>query len=76
MGEVLSLLFTGSMLAAIAGLGARHRWGLLASIGGGLVMVAASVFCYLGGHTGAWIAIQLAAGTGLALTSLGLLRAS
>jgi hypothetical protein len=76
MGEVLSLLFTGSMLAAIAGLGARHRWGLLASIGGGLVMVAASVFCYLGGHTGAWIAVQLAAGVGLALTSLGLLRAS
>lgn len=76
MAEVLSLLFTGSMLAAIAGLGARHRWGLLASIGGGLVMIVASISCYVGGHTGAWIAVQLAAGAGLALTSLGLLRAS
>jgi hypothetical protein len=76
MAEVLSLLFTGSMLGAIAGLGARHRWGLLASIGGGLVMIVASISCYVGGHTGAWIAVQLAAGAGLALTSLGLLRAS
>lgn len=76
VAELISLLFTGAMLAAIAGLGTRRRWGLMASIGGGLVMIAASTFCYAGGHTGAWIAVQLAAGVGLALTSLGLLRVS
>ena len=74
--ELLSLLFTGALLAGIAGLGTLRRWGLVASMAGGLVMIAASIFCYVGGHTGAWIAIQLAAGVGLAVTSLGLLRAS
>ena len=76
VAEVMSLLFTGALLAAIAGLGTRRRWGLVASVGGGLVMIAASIFCYADGHTGSWIAIQLAAGIGLAATSWGLLRVS
>ena len=71
---LVSLLFSSALFASLVGLGARRRWGLATTLGGGVVMIGAAVSCYLGGHTGSWIAIQLAAGVGLAVTGAALLR--
>lgn len=65
----MSGLYSLALLGSILELGARRRWGLLATVVGGLVMVTGSIVCGLGGHTGAWIWVQL--GSGAALAGLG-----
>ncbi|MFQ5968186.1 MAG: hypothetical protein ACE5MI_11345 [Acidimicrobiia bacterium] len=66
LAEVVALVFTLMLFGSVAGLTLRRRWGLLATIGGGVTMMTAASLCYLTGHTGTWIAIQLVAGIGIA----------
>lgn len=63
---LVSSSFTLAMLASFVGLSARQRWGLAATVGGGLVLLGAGALCFLTGHTGGWIAVQMIAGAGLA----------
>ena len=70
----ISLVLMVTMLAAITGLGLRRRWGALASIAGGGVLMLGATTCYLTGHTGSWIAIQFAAGLGLAAVAAAAFR--
>jgi len=71
---VVGLAFHSALFAAAAGLGTRHRYGLWATLAGGLVMIGAAVLCYWGGHTGTWIAVQLGSGVGLTAIATGLIR--
>ncbi len=73
---VVGLAFHLALLGAAVGFGMRRRYALWATAAGGLIMIGAAVMCYLGGHTGTWIAVQLASGVGLAATSTGLVRFS
>lgn len=63
---LVSSAFTLAMLGSFVGLSARQRWGLAATVGGGLVLLGAGALCFLTGHTGGWIAVQMIAGAGLA----------
>lgn len=56
----------GSWVAVFAGLSTRRRFGIAASIVGGLLVAGAGVLCGLAGHTGLWIAVQIGVGVGLA----------
>ena len=64
--EIISLAMFGSWLAVFTGLGARRRFGLVASIGAGLLIAGAGVLCGITGHTGLWIPVQIGVGSGLA----------
>ena len=65
-GELIGLVLWGSLLAAAFGLVIRVPLGLTATAVGGLAIVAGAGYCYLDGHTGAWIAAQMGAGAGMA----------
>ncbi len=65
LDAVISTAMFGSWLAAFIGLGGRRRFGLVATIGGGLLLAGAGVLCGLTGHTGLWIPIQIGVGAGL-----------
>jgi hypothetical protein len=69
LDTVIALAMLGSWTAAFAGLGARRRFGLHATIAGAVLLAAAGVLCAATGHTGLWIPIQIGVGVGLA--SLG-----
>lgn len=72
IGDLLLL----SLLAGAVGLGMRRRWGLLASLGGGAVLLVGAVGCQLIGHTGLALAAQYLAGGALMAFSVGGLRAT
>jgi hypothetical protein len=71
----LSFVFLGALAITAAGLLARRRWGLLASLGAGGILMAFSVACPVSGHHGfgAWwlgqmtCAVLLVAASGFAL---------
>lgn len=67
----VSLALWSTMFGALFGLGARARWGYLATAAGGVLLMGAAAACFAGGHTGAWIVIQTLAGGGLAATGAG-----
>lgn len=71
---LISSVWTMLLFASIAGIGLRQRWGLVTTVGGGVLMVGASLYCYAAGHTGVWLATQLVAGAGLAATGAVLAR--
>ena len=52
----------------------RQRFGLIATIAGGAVLMVAAGMCYLAGHTGVWIGVQLLSGVGLAAVGASLLK--
>lgn len=62
----LSVLYTFAIMGAAVGLLSRVRFGAMASILGGGVMVAGSVTCWMGGHIGSWIMAQFVAGLAIA----------
>ena len=66
LDALISTAMFGSWLAAFVGLGGRRRFGLIATIGGGLLLAGAGVLCGVTGHTGLWIPIQIGVGVGLA----------
>ena len=57
----VSVLFELALIGTLAGLVAMRRWGLLASMGAAVVMLAAAALCSVGGHTGAWLVAQYVA---------------
>lgn len=65
-GELIGLVLWSSLMAACFGLAVRARLGATATVVGGLAIVAGAGYCFLDGHTGAWIVAQMAAGGGLA----------
>jgi hypothetical protein len=71
--EIVLLSFLAVM---VAGLAARRRWGLVASMGAAAVFVAASVACPVSGHHGfgAWWYGQMACALGLVAVSAAALR--
>lgn len=71
--EVVLLSFLAVM---VAGLAARRRWGLVASMGAATIFVAASVACPVSGHHGfgAWWYGQMACALGLVAVSVAALR--
>lgn len=73
---VVGLAFTNAVFATAIGLGSARRWGVLASLGGGLVLAFGAATCMLTGHSGLWLTAQLAGGAGLALLSWGAWRAT
>ncbi len=62
----LSVLYTFAVMGAALGLLSRVRFGAMASILGGAVMVAGSISCWAGGHIGSWIMVQFVAGLAIA----------
>jgi hypothetical protein len=65
---VLSSAMFASWLAVFSGLGTRRRFGITATIGGGVLLAVGGVVCGLTGHTGLWIPVQIGVGLGLAGT--------
>jgi hypothetical protein len=67
------LFITTALMVSIyviaAGMFARQRWGLVASIGGGIVLFAAATGCFLGGHNGLWLTTQFLVAAGLIAVS-------
>jgi hypothetical protein len=63
------LLISGGLLMALSvaaiGLIARQRFGVLATFGGGIVLLAAAVSCMWSGHSGTWLVTQLVMAVGL-----------
>lgn len=76
LGIVIGDLLLISLLTGAVGLGMRRRWGLLAALGGGAVLLFGAVACQLIGHSGAALVAQYAAGGALTAFSWGGLRAS
>lgn len=75
---VLSVVFLGVLAITAAGLLARRRWGLLASLGAAGIYTAFSVACPISGHHGlaAWWFGQMACAVILvAASALALARA-
>ena len=64
--NLISTAMFGSWLGAFVGLGAHRRFGLVSTVGGGLLLAGAGVLCGITGHTGLWIPIQIGVGIGLA----------
>ncbi len=62
----LSLVYTFAIMGAAIGLLMRTRFGAMASVAGGAVMVTGSLWCWAGGHIGSWITVQFVAGLALA----------
>ena len=64
---VLSFVFLGALVVTAAGLLARRRWGLLASLGAAGIFTAFSVACPISGHHGLapWWFGQMACALGL-----------
>lgn len=62
----MQVVFTLALLSAAFGLALRARLGVMASIAGGLVFMAGSISCWMGGHVGTWIAVQFVGGAALA----------
>ncbi len=71
---VLSLVFLIALMATAVGIGARRRWGLLASAGGGLLLLGAAAVCLAGGHSGAELYGQLVSGAALTGITVGAWR--
>ena len=63
---VLSSAMFASWLAVVSGLGTRRRFGITATIVGGVLLAIGGVVCGLTGHTGLWIPVQIGVGLGLA----------
>ncbi len=63
----LSFVFLAALVLTAAGLLARRRWGLLASLGAGGILMAFSIACPVSGHHGfgAWWFGQMACALGL-----------
>ena len=62
--------FAGSIMSAavigtLAGFAVLQRWGLLASAGGGVVLLIGAGLCSLGGHTGGWLVAQYVTGAAI-----------
>ena len=72
---VTSMLFTYAILTTGIGMLMRQRWGLAASLGGGIVMLGGAGTCLAGGHSGGWLFAQLVAGALMTAVSWGALRA-
>ncbi|MBT8165582.1 MAG: hypothetical protein HKO63_05115 [Acidimicrobiia bacterium] len=62
---LVGLGFELSLLATIAGFVILRRWGLLASAGGGVVLLVGAGLCSLGGHTGGWLVAQYVTGAAI-----------
>lgn len=69
---VIGLAFDLSILATLVGFAVLQRWGLLASAGGGAVLLLGAGLCSLGGHTGGWLVAQYVTGA----TILGVSQAA
>ena len=63
---VLSSAMFASWLAVFSGLGTRRRFGITATVVGGVLLAIGGVVCGLTGHTGLWIPVQIGVGLGLA----------
>ncbi|MCP4247781.1 MAG: hypothetical protein GY778_12100 [bacterium] len=61
----VGVAFDLSILATLAGFAALRRWGLLASAGGGVVLLVGAGLCSLGGHTGGWLVAQYVTGAAI-----------
>ena len=61
LAVTVSVLFELALIGTLVGLVTMRRWGLLASMGAAVVMLAAAALCSLGGHTGAWLVAQYVA---------------
>jgi hypothetical protein len=77
--SALSAVLLAAMLATVAGLSLRRRWGMAASLAAAGMLVASTVLCPVSGHhagVGAWWVVQLGCGLGLvAVSALGLRHA-
>ncbi len=73
---VLSMVYLVALMATAIGLGARQRWGLVASYGGGLLLLGAAAVCLAGGHSGAALFGQLTSGAFLTGITAGAWRAT
>jgi len=72
----LGFVFFGVLAVAAAGLLARRRWGVLASLGGAGIFTAFSVACPVSGHhpLAVWWFGQMACALGLVAASVFALR--
>ena len=61
----IGLAFDLALIGTLAGFAVLQRWGLLASAGGGLVLLVGAGLCSLGGHTGGWLVAQYVAGAAI-----------
>lgn len=69
LAVAIGLIFEVVLLATIVGLASRRRWGLMASVGGGVILLGASALCSLEGHAAAWLTAQYLAGAVILGTS-------
>jgi hypothetical protein len=76
IATVLSYAMLAGMVTMAAGLIARRRWGLVASLGAAGLLTALAVACPTTGHhaIGAWWFVQLACAGGLVAGSVVALR--
>ena len=68
-GLFISTALMVAIYVIAAGAFARQRWGLVASMGGGLVLFAAATGCFLDGHNGLWLTTQFLVAAGLIASS-------
>ncbi len=73
---LISLVFLIALMATAIGIGARRRWGLLASYGGGLLLLGGAAVCLAGGHSEAALYGQLGSGAFLTGITAGAWRAT
>lgn len=61
----VGLAFDLALIGTLAGFAVLQRWGLLASAGGGVVLLVGAGLCSLGGHTGGWLVAQYVTGAAI-----------
>ena len=76
MAIATSMIFTYAILTTGVGMLLRQRWGLGASLFGGIVMLVAATTCLAGGHSGGWLVAQFVTGGLMTAVSVGALRAT
>ena len=61
----VGIAFDLALIGTLAGFAVLQRWGLLASAGGGVVLLIGAGLCSLGGHTGGWLVAQYVTGAAI-----------
>lgn len=61
----IGIAFDLALIGTLAGFAILQRWGLLASAGGGVVLLIGAGLCSLGGHTGGWLVAQYVTGAAI-----------
>lgn len=76
LGFVVSMVLLYAIAGTVMGLAMGRRWGAMASLVGGVAILAGATMCMLDGHSGLWLTSQFAGGAALSALSRGAIKAT